>query len=207
MKIASAMTSLTATLLFAGSSSALISVDLVPTDVRNGFSIYTLTATSDDPSVLVAGIDAGGGSSTHTGFQGVNNVHVFGVLPTPTLNNVNIGATYQFDMSTDSHFLFLNSELVAAFAPYDGPAGESSTLNGLFWFPEQQAQSVDIAQIVIKGTNLKVLPYIVGEANATVDVIITDSTGGPTPAQFSVVPEPTSLSLLGLGGLILIRRR
>lgn len=187
---------------------AEVTVELNQTDIVDGFTVYVLTATSDDSSENAVGIDAGLNPSTYTGFQGVNQIYTPSGLSTPSLEYVALAEMEGQDMTTDSHFLISTSQIVSVVPPFDGPEGQNSSLNGILAVTgAYQAPTQDFAQIAVKGTNLQVVPGLVPNAIATVDIKIGTSKGSGVIYQASIIPEPATLVILGIGALSVLHRR
>jgi hypothetical protein len=173
-------------LLAAQLSYAGVTVEVEPgVSVGSGLTSYTVNLIADSPADEVAAFDGG--------FSGaMNQVGAFsGALPTPTLDNVNAYLT-PTEKSQDSHFLFLIDQLVIETAP----AETASSLTGVFGVKvPDRAESLEFAQIVLADGD-------------SVELTGTASNGAGDAFDVStVIPEPATMSLLGLGALAIIRRR
>jgi len=148
--------------------------------VGSGLTSYTVWLVAETPADWVTGFDGE--------FGGPMNQIKYGTLYTPTLDN----ASQLADPGQDSHFLFLNAELLI-----DTVAETANSLTGVFGVKESyRAESLEFAQIVLAdGASIP----LIGEVGTV---------AGGSPVDIStIIPEPASMSLLGLGALAIIRRR
>jgi len=150
-----------------------------------GYTAYEVSLVSDDAAVPAAGW---GGV-----FAGpMNQILAFGALPTPTLTNADflVGTN---NREQDSHFLLHDADLLVATAP----AETANSLTGIFGIAvSARMQSLPLAWIVIADGNT---------------VVMSGESAGPAgegPFQTDlIIPEPATLGLLVLGGLVALRRR
>jgi len=131
----------------------------------------------------------------------------FGGTDYSTLFDDNIGLIEAFlpghSGAEDSHFLFGSADATVV---YESSQGEKvtfengTTLAGLFAFTgARKFSSMNIAQVVVPAS---------GDVAFNVQLGALDQSGNPLGGRFSgVIPEPATLSLLGFGGLAVIRRR
>jgi hypothetical protein len=166
-----------------------------------------MAAPADVIVVVDPGVDAGGGLTRYTvhlvanssadavvafdgGFSGPMNQVLFGGAPTPTLDFFSFMTPTE--KAQDSHFLFLLAELDQA----TPPAETSNSLTGIFGIkPAFRQTELPFAQIVLAdGDSITLTGEVANGAGDAFDVS-------------TVIPEPATMSLLGLGALAIIRRR
>lgn len=191
MKRRFSLTLATTTLMIGSHASAVI-VSSTPTDLGSGLTQYTfaLSTESGDPG-LIGGMDL-----TFTAAN-MNQVNPF-TLPTIFQDNNTAFGGVPETVDEDSQFLFDSSDLLLA----PGVAAESgSLLTAAFALPAGSAElpfaQRDIAQIVVP----------TGSAVAWSGRVTFANTGGQGQDVSGVIPEPSSLALLGLGSLLVARRR
>ena len=155
-----------------------------PTVGLPGYTSYIVSLvsdTADAPAGYDSTMDPG------HGFNGPMNQIPFGPAGTPTLTFADYVATEQ-----DSHFLLYDADITASVAP-----SETSTfLGGGFALIVQTVNPLPLALIVIADGEEVRLTGGAGDASA----------GELFPLDL-LIPEPLTLTLLGVGGLALIRRR
>lgn len=183
---------LAATTLMIGSHASAVIVSSTSTDLGSGLTQYTfaLSTESGDPG-LIGGMDL-----TFTAAN-MNQVNPF-TLPTIFQNNNAVFGSVPETVGEDSQFLFDSGDLLLA----PGVAAESgSLLTAAFALPDGSAElpfaQRDIAQIVVP----------TGSAVAWSGRVTFANTGGQGQDVSGVIPEPSSLALLGLGSLLVARRR
>lgn len=183
---------LAATTLMIGSHASAVIVSSTPTDLGSGLTQYTfaLSTESGDPG-LIGGMDL-----TFTA-QNMNQINPVGSSTVFQDNNAFFPLVGE-SVDEDSQFLFDSSDLLLA----PGVAAESgSLLTAAFALPDGSAElpfaQRDIAQIVVP----------TGSAVAWSGRVTFANTGGQGQDVSGVIPEPSSLALLGLGSLLVARRR
>ena len=171
-------------LLAAQLSYAGVTVEVEPgVPVGAGLTSYTVNLVADSATDWVAAFDGG--------FSGaMNQIKVAGVVATPTLDMA--GLLTPTEASQDSHFLFLNSQLTSVTTP----AETANSLTGVFAVNvPDRAESLEFAQIVLAdGDSIALTGEVANGAGDLFDISTT-------------IPEPASMTLLGLGALAIIRRR
>jgi hypothetical protein len=75
------------------------------------------------------------------------------------------------------------------------------------WYGEITVSSLDPANPILAGAHINV--YLIGVAEGVTTLNLYDSTGMVLldSSTITVLPEPMTIALLGLGGLYLLRRR
>jgi hypothetical protein len=171
-------------LLAAQLSYAGVTVEVEPgVSVGGGLTSYTVNLVADSPTDWVAAFDGG--------FSGpMSQFKVASILDTPTLTIAN--ALSAGEKSQDSHFLFLDTQLL----PETPPAETANSLTGVFAVNvPDRAESLEFAQIVLADGDSIALTGEVANGDGDLFDVST------------VIPEPATMSLLGLGALAIIRRR
>jgi hypothetical protein len=161
-----------------------VTVEVGPgVDVGPGLTSYTVNLVADSPTDWVAGFDGGF-------FGAMNQIKYVGVVDTPTLDFAD--DLSPLDESRDSHFLFLNADLLSETAP----AEDTVSLTGVFSInPGVRAGTLSLAQIVLAD----------GE---TVELVGAVGTVGEELLDVSTtIPEPATMILLGVGAMAMIKRR
>ena len=174
---------------FAGATVTAVHDGGTPTAGLPGFTSYVVSLVSDN-----AQLPAGFNGVTPQGFNGpMNQIMAFGALATPTLTNANLIGPPFGNPWEDSHFLLLDTDILSAIAP----AENATYLGGSFSVKvAARCNPLPLALIVIQGANTVVLTGVATDAAAAVNFPLN-----------LVIPEPLTLSLLGVGALALIRRR
>ncbi len=187
---------LTAALTSAASAGVVITGRIDNTNVPAGFDRYMMTATSDVIGQLVGGFDV---TFTAASLRQVNPAGNPSIFQDANGFFGFVGETVE----GDSQFLFATSQLTIP----AGTNGESSTqLWAAFVFPAGSplpAQSITFAQLVVPAGYGLSYAGLVSIANAGG---LTYQVEGGTIDLPPIPPEPTSLALLGLGGLMCLRR-
>ena len=173
---------------FAGATVTAVHDGGNPTGGLPGYTSYIVSLVSDN-----AQLPAGFNGVTPCGFNGpMNQIMAFGVLPTPTLTNANLIPPP--DLPTqDSHFLLLDTDILSAVPP----AETGTYLGGAFSIKvAARSNPLPLALIVVQTGNTVVMTGTATDDLAAVNFPVN-----------LVIPEPLTLSLLGVGALALIRRR
>ena len=172
-------------LLAAQLSYAGVTVEVEPgVSVGSGLTSYTVNLVADPGTDAVAAFDGG--------FSGaMNQVLAGGFLDVPSLEDA--GFLTPTEKSQDSHFLFMDADLTAI---VDLPAETSNSLTGIFGITVASRKTeLPFAQIVLAdGDSIALIGEV---ANGTGDIFDVSTT----------IPEPATMSLLGLGAVAIIRRR
>jgi len=176
--------------LLAGGSaaSAAVVVQIGPgTDVGGGLVSYEVHLVADNEDDIV------------TAWQGsisgpLNNILFAGVLPTPSLDNAAFLGT---DASSDSHFMFTNDQLIPIDVPTETDLGGGEwSLSGTFGFkPAVQTEDLLLAQVVLPQGATATMTSKAGRS----DGVLFDTN--------AVIPEPASIGLVAMAGLLALRRR
>ncbi len=181
-----------AVLAMATVANAAVLVSVVPqASPGAGLEAYKLVFSGERVTSVVGRLDGN-----------MNQVWYLNVLATPNLDNANLlGA----DIVKDTHLLFLNADTIPLRGPTeDGPgtgsylASDSGTTTFSFGLKAAlQTDPRDFAWVVIPTG---------GQVAVNLSLTTVET---PQAAQYPeiVIPEPLTLSLLGLGGLALLRRR
>ena len=152
-----------------------------------GYVVSLVSDTADNP----AGFDST--SDPGHGFNGpMNQILAFGSLATATLDFADlIGAPFGLP-EQDSHFLLYLADISIAVGPFE----TSTFLGGGFSYTVRDLNPLPLALIVIADGGSVHLTGIASDVAAAVE----------WPLDLNI-PEPLTLTLLGVGGLALIRRR
>ena len=118
------------------------------------------------------------------------------------LNNVG----FLGSAATDSHYLFFDADIIPVTTPAESnnlsasPFGFGDLWGAFGIKPASAGVSVDIAYLVgLAGTSTT--------ANVAAAGDIDPKTPFEFDIEFGVIPEPASMALMGLGGLLLLVRR
>ena len=154
----------------------------VPVAGLPGYLGYTVSLESDT-------------ADAPAGFEGdmdgpMNQILAFGVLDTPTLTFADLLPNPE----QDSHFLVYDGDIVAAV----GPNETSVYLGGAFALIAHIVNPLPLAYLVIQDGEQVHVTGVTGDAAAQ-ELFPVD--------LWVPIPEPLTLTLLGLGGLALLRRR
>ncbi|MCC6682748.1 MAG: PEP-CTERM sorting domain-containing protein [Phycisphaeraceae bacterium] len=161
-----------------------------------GYDRWMISAVSTVPGELVGGFDI---TFTALSMRQVNPAGNASIFQDANGFFSFVGEVVE----NDSQFLFLSSEITAP----AGVAHESSTqLRAAFVFPAgspRPGQNVTFAQVVVP---TGIIPGFTGQVSiANAGGLIPDF--DPVPVILPPIPpEPTTLALLGLGGVMCLRR-
>ncbi|MCK4623770.1 MAG: PEP-CTERM sorting domain-containing protein [Phycisphaerae bacterium] len=123
-----------------------------------------------------------------------------GAMPTPTLTNADYLDAVT-ERPWDTHFMFSDDALLTVSPPSEDGPGTGTFLMGIFGIlPDFTAQDLVLAQIV---TRIADGPYVVE---------MTGITANAFGIEYDIhtllpIPEPTTMGLIVIGGLALLRRR
>jgi hypothetical protein len=178
-----------------------------PTSVGGGLYAYTMSLSYSGGDEI--------GTFVDIKFTGYNQEWISAIVPTPTYGDAeSLGAT---ERAQDSHFLFDGTGypdvMLPEINPYEGDImGTPVPLEGKFgWTIGDATNPMPIAQLVTTNPSLGIgaLMGSLGSAEHGGNTAYAwiSSEGLSESTRVAITPEPTTLGLLAIGIVGLIRRR
>ncbi|MHC4110789.1 MAG: PEP-CTERM sorting domain-containing protein [Planctomycetota bacterium] len=132
-----------------------------------------------------------------------------------TIDNVGLTGTIQVVSDVDGDYSLWIELVDLTVADYDGdptftPGGDPIGISQMnkydaHWYGEVVVASTDPGNPIVAGAHINI--NLIGVSEGTTTVNIYDVSTLLDSSTITVLPEPMTIALLGLGGLFLLRRR